>query len=225
MAKSLPQTGVKGMKRVRSLIVQAVCSVALYCRQCGKLHLHDVPYFRGREKYILRCSCGWEQGALLQLPGEEISLELSCAVCCHQTRRTYRLRTLRRLAVEQIYCEDDFFEIGYIGQRARLEALLKAQEKELEKFFGGRLANSLYQQRFLLRAMNVIHDLASVQGIRCSCGSLATQVDIRGHLVCLECCSCGRYQNIPVESEQDLIWLLCQNEIVLMSQPRRRKKR
>ena len=212
------------MKKVRDLIVQSVCSVALYCHQCGKLHLHDVPYFRGREKYILRCSCGCEQGALLQLPGDRVSLELSCAACHHITRRTYRMRALRRLAAQRIYCEEDLMDLGYIGQRFRLEALLQLQEKEMERLWGRQLSASLYQQQFLLRAMNSIHELASVQGIRCPCGSKAMQVEIRDQAVFLECCFCGRYQSIPVQSERDLKWLSFQDEIVLLSQPERRKK-
>ena len=207
------------------LIIKEVCSVAVYCQCCGKLHIHDIPYFIGSRKIPLRCSCGYEQALLVGMGAQHIGLQIPCVVCNLRHETIFSLKKLRRLPLEKIYCRKDHFELGYIGQREKIKELLDFSRRELDlwqKEAG--LPYPIEQQQILLQAINRVHDLAARQSVVCRCGNRDISVDIKESLLVLECGRCGSYHVIDAQTEADLQKIKRLEFIELLEYDQKRKK-
>ncbi|MBR1761615.1 MAG: hypothetical protein IJ741_10640 [Schwartzia sp.] len=187
------------------MVIRDVCSLALYCQQCGSIHVHGIPYFSARRETALRCeSCGHEKARLLRLGKNHIAVEASCVVCGTKNRFVYVLRELHRAGLEKIYCGTDHFELGYIGRRRRIEELMRFNQAEFEALHPHDGKNFIEKQRILLEALNRIHDMAQAGDIVCPCGSEALTADICGSYIVLECERCGSYCALRAENAGDL---------------------
>lgn len=207
------------------LLIKEVCSVAVYCQCCGKLHIHDIPYFIGSRKISLRCSCGHEQAVLFGIDAQHIGLQISCVVCNLWHKAVFSLKKLRRLPLEKIYCRKDHFELGYIGRRSKIEAMLESSRHELDlwqKEVG--VPYPIEQQQILLQALNRVHDLAARQGVFCRCGNREISVDIKESVIVLECGRCGSYHEIDARTDEDLQKLNHLEIIELLEYDQKRKK-
>ena len=187
------------------MLIRDACGLALYCQQCGSIHIHDVPYFPDeRQKRLLCESCGHEKARLLRLSRGRVAVDVSCVVCGTENRFVYALRRLRHVGLEKIYCTTDRFELGYIGRRRRIEELMRFNQAEFEALHPYDGKNFIEKQRILLEALNRIHDLARAGDIVCPCGSEELTADIRGSYIVLECEHCGSYSVVRAENAGDL---------------------
>jgi hypothetical protein len=212
-------------EEVIRLLIKEVCSIAVYCQCCGKLHIHDIPYFIGSQKLALRCSCGHEEAILLGMDVQHIGLKIPCVVCnlCHEA--VFSLKRLRHLPLEKIYCHKDHFELGYIGQRSKIEEMLEFSRRELDlwqKEVG--VPYPIEQQQILLQALNRVHDLAARKSVCCRCGNQEVSVDIKESLIILECDRCGSYHVIEAQTDEDLQKLNRLERIELLEYDQKRKK-
>ena len=187
------------------MLIRDACGLALYCQQCGSIHIHDVPYFPDERQLRLLCeSCGHEKARLLRLSRGRVAIDVSCVVCGTENRFVYALRRLRHVGLEKIYCTTDRFELGYIGRRRRIEELMRFNQAEFEALHPHDGKNFIEKQRILLEALNRIHDLARAGEIVCPCGCEELAVDIRGSRIVLECEHCGSFCVVRAENAGDL---------------------
>ena len=187
------------------MLIETVCSIAFYCQRCGKIHVHDIPYFSGNRKLVLRCgSCAHEQAVLLRRSGDSLEISVDCVVCGTTTHSYYSFRKLRRMQLEKIYCGKDHFELGYIGRRKRIEEFLDFNEAEFKALHPGDGENFIEKQQILLEALNRVHDIAAQGAISCPCGSKDIFASIHGNSIVLECSHCGSYYVLPAENAADL---------------------
>jgi len=207
----------KGWEEVISLVVQAICSIALYCQRCGKLHIHEIPYFTGSQQLVLKCSCKQEQAVLLRRDAQHLRIQIPCVLCSLRQEYLYELKKLRRLKLEKIYCRRDRFELGYIGRKRKIEELLSFSRREFEALPQDEAADPIEKQQLLLEALNLIHDIAAGGNIICPCGSKAIAADIRGSFLVVECNRCGSYHIVSAETETDVEQLRQMEYIDLMS--------
>ena len=83
------------------MLIRDACGLALYCQQCGSIHIHEVPYFSGGEQARLLCeSCGHEKARLSWLGNGRVDVKVSCVVCGTENRFVYALRRLRQIGLE-----------------------------------------------------------------------------------------------------------------------------
>jgi len=187
------------------VIVQTEFSVALYCQQCGKIHVHDVPYFIGSaDKIIFHCKFKHEQATLIRTKSHFFRLRIPCVVCNSVHEAVFSLHQLMRMKVEKIYCAKDFFELGYIGKRQEIKEILMFNRQGFEILEHENHGEKIEKQQILLEAINRIHDIAEAGGIICPCGSKAIEADVLGSAVRLTCCHCGNYELLAAGRERDL---------------------
>lgn len=192
------------------LVGGVVCSVAFYCRRCGKIHVHDVPYFPGKKRVSLRCAgCAHEQAALVRQEKGRWEIHVPCVACGKEHVFSYSLMQLKRMKLEKVYCSQDHFELGYIGQRRRIEELLAFNQAEFEALHPADDLNFIDKQQILLEAVNRVHEFVAAGEVACPCGSHQFIAQVRGNSVLLECSHCGSYAVIPAESAADLRRLVC----------------
>lgn len=189
---------------VKKMIIREACSAAFYCQRCGKIHMHDIPYFAD-DRIVLHCdSCGHGQMVCQRLDGNQISFSSSCVVCGEENRIVYPLRKLRHIQMEKVFCQRDHFELGYIGRRSRIEEFLSFNQAEFEALHPHDGKNFIEKQRILLEALNRVHELAACGSIVCPCGRGLISADIKGSSIHLECGACGSYYVLRAETEGDL---------------------
>lgn len=196
------------------LVGGVVCSVAFYCRRCGKIHVHDVPYFPGMKRFSLRCAdCSHEQAALVRQDKGRWEIHVPCVACGKEHVFSYSLVQLKRMKLEKVYCSQDRFELGYIGQRRRIEELLAFNQTEFERLHPSDGTNFIGKQQILLEAVNRVHEFVAAGEVACLCGSHDFIAQVRGDSVLLECGQCGSCAVIPAESASDLRRLVCGSAI------------
>ena len=192
------------------LVGGVVCSAAFYCRRCGRIHVHDVPYFLGERQFSLRCAaCGHEQAVLVRQGKKHWEIHVPCVACGKTHVLRGSLSQLRRMELEKVYCSKDRFELGYIGQRRRIEELLAFNQAEFESLHPADGTNFIGKQQILLEAINRVHEFVAAGEVACPCGSHDFVAQVDGNSVLLVCSHCGSYAVLPAESADDLARLAC----------------
>lgn len=185
------------------MLIHANWSVALYCQRCGKIEIHDVSYFMKQESVkTLRCSCNHPQATLTRTASKQIKLQIPCGGCNSLHEANYKTKNLLKLKLEKIYCSKDFFELGYIGKREEIEAVLAFTKREFERIIHSE--EQIEKQQIFLEVINKLHDIAEQGGIFCPCESKAIKANLLGDSVILECLHCGSYCMISAKDEDDL---------------------
>lgn len=187
------------------VIIHTLCSVAFYCQRCGQIHIHDVPCFSGRRELVLSCdNCSHEQAVLRIRPRKGLVMEIACGVCGTKNTVSYPLRLLRQMAFEKIYCGQDKFELGYIGDWQAIAEFIDFNTAEYEALHPGDDDNFMGRQQILLEAVNRVHDMAETGELVCPCGSHDFIADVAEDSILLECTHCGSYAILPAGSAEDL---------------------
>lgn len=178
---------------VTGMLIKAINSVGLYCQNCGRMHIYDIPYFAGEQKHGLFCPhCGQRTAVISYETRTLLRLSLNCSICGHRHSSVYQKRLLPKMQITRIYCHRDNFELGYIGKRRSIEAVLAASQAAFEELHPGEGIDVINRQRQMLDTVNVIHDMASLGQLFCACGGSHVEVDIQGSRILLECRRCGR---------------------------------
>ena len=116
-----------------AVLIREACSAAFYCQRCGKVHVHDIPYFTAN-RTVLRCDrCGQTQVVCERnAGGRQIVFTVGCVLCGNESRAVYSLKSLPQIRLEKIFCQYDHFELGYIGRRRLIAELLAFNQAEFE---------------------------------------------------------------------------------------------
>ena len=200
------------------MLISTVCSIAIYCQRCGKIHIYDVPYFFGTKRFVVQCeSCGYERAVLLRCAGNKLELTVECVGCGTINKKIFSMKKLRKLHLEKIYCTHEHFELGYIGRHRAIEELLEFNQAEFEALHPNDGKNFIEKQQMLLEAVNRVHDISEKGAVSCSCVSKEIAADIQGNSIILECCSCGSNYVLKVEDSGDLVRLERGLDIKLVS--------
>jgi len=198
------------------MLVSSVCAVAFYCQRCGRIHVHDVPYFNGGGILTLRCeACGCEQVKVTYNSARWLEFKVECIGCGTENVFVFSLKELRRMQMEKVYCRAEHFELGYIGRRSRILELLAFNQNEFNALHPHDGTNFIEKQQILLEALNRLQEMAERGNIVCPCGDGEIQAGIEGNSILLECCHCGGSRILKAESAEDLAGLGYGYELML----------
>lgn len=187
------------------MLLDTLCSIALYCQRCGQIHVQDIPYFSGRKELDISCgNCSHEQAMVRLQPLRGLQLRIPCGVCDAWNQFTFSLHQLKTLRFEKIYCRGDHFELGYIGAWQAIAEFLDFNAAEFDALHPGDGDNFMGRQQILLEAVNRVHDLVEKNAVICSCGSHDFTASIADSTILLECIHCGSYSLIPAGEAEDL---------------------
>lgn len=206
------------------MLIAAACSLALYCPKCGDIHVYDIPLFPEHQQEALICqNCGQQQAELTWQCGHMLKITVPCIICDNQQEIIYSLSYLRHLNLERIYCTKDNFELGYLGERKRIEELLSFNAAEFLALYPEDSHPLLLKRKLLLAILNCVHDLAAEGEVACSCGKADLRVDVVGSRIVLYCSKCGSYNVLTAELPEQLAAL--QRGGLELYQPRAQSKR
>ncbi len=187
------------------MLMDMLCSLALYCQRCGQIQIHDIRYFTGQGRQTLCCrNCSHEQAVVQLRPQSGLNLEIPCGVCGMENHLSYSLTQLKTLRFEKIYCHEDRFELGYIGRWQTIAEFLDFNAAEFDALHPGEEDNFMVRQQILLESVNRLHDLVEQRELFCPCGSHEFTAGIVEDSILLECVHCGSYVLIPAERAEDL---------------------
>lgn len=175
------------------MLIKAISYMGVYCQHCGRLHIYDIPFFAGAQSLKLVCPhCGQCTAVVSYESRTTVRLSLPCSICGREHSSVYQKRLLPRVHLDRIYCYHDNFELGYIGWRSAIEAMLDSSQKAFEALHPGEDRDMVARQQQMLETINILHDMASSRKLTCRCGNTDMLVDIQGCNIILECSSCGR---------------------------------
>lgn len=187
------------------MLIREACSAAFYCQRCGKVHVHDIPYFAG-PRTVLGCDrCGQAQVVCERMDGgRQIAFTVGCVLCGKESLARYSFKRLPHVRLEKVFCQHDHFELGYVGRRQLIEELLAFNQAEFAALHPHEGKNFIEKQPILLEALNRVHEMAAQGDIVCPCGSGLISADIQGNSIVLSCDVCGSYDVLRAETERDL---------------------
>ena len=178
-------------------LISSMSAVGLYCQHCGRLHIHDIPYFPGGSPLEIECpSCGQHVADIFYDKRTSITLKLVCGICGEAHAYVYQKKFLPRVTLNRIYCHHDNFELGYIARKINIEAVMDSSQAAFEELHPGEDHDMVRCQHQMLEAVNLLHDIAEVGRLTCSCGCQSMLVDIHGSHLVLECSECGRVASV-----------------------------
>lgn len=180
-------------------------SVAFYCQRCGKIHVFDIPFLKNNNENILLCeNCSHKIGSVKLSRNNEIIISAYCGVCKNENIFKYPIKNLKTESFEKLFCNNDNFEIGYIGRWESIAEFLDYTKAEYESLYPDDEEDFMDRQQILLEAVNLIHDLAQMRAIKCPCDNDKFKADIKEDSIVLKCENCQRYSIIPAKTSKDL---------------------
>lgn len=187
------------------MLIDTACSLAFYCQRCGRIQLQDVPIFSGQKHFVMECGhCGHTMGEITFRPRTGLVLKTTCGVCKGENNQQFSWHQLRRLRFEKLYCQQDHFELGYIGQWQYIAEFLDFNAAEYDSLHPNDGDEFLERQQTLLEALNRVHELAASGELACPCGSQDISAGIQGEKIVLECQLCGSSCVLPARTAEDL---------------------
>lgn len=195
------------------MVINALSTLALYCSRCGKIELHSISRFTmpNAGERQLTCSCGQLQATIAAAGRKQCLLRIPCLVCEVSHIICLDTDTLWRTKVERIYCPEENFELGFVGESQAVAKMIADNSDAVEI-----LAREMDEQdgedcqgnsRIILEILNKVHDIAEQGGVYCRCGSSEIVAEVSVDAVELTCLQCGGHQAIPAKTETDLAQL------------------
>jgi len=210
------------------MVINTISTLALYCSRCGKIHMHNISRFnlKNTGRRNLLCSCGQIQATITSSGERQCLLDIPCVLC--QTNHVICLDSKRlwHADIDKIYCVQEKFELGFIGERRVITETVNKYKVEFEKLAADMDEYDDYIQnpQVMLETLNKIHDMAEKGGLHCRCGSSAIGAEVLPDGIELECAQCGGQLVIPAQSEQDLTYIQALEDIEIVSLRRSRHK-
>lgn len=192
--------------------------------------MHTISRFNLRNTGCrkLLCSCGQLQATITSSGDRQCLLDIPCVLC--QTNHMICLDTKRlwRAKMDKIYCVQENFELGFVGEGQVIAEAMNKYKVEFE-----RLASDMELDEYddyvqnpqvMLETLNKIHDMAEKGVLRCRCGSIAIGAEVLPDGIELECAQCGGQLLIPAQTDQDLKNIEGLEDLEIISPRRSRHK-
>lgn len=204
------------------MVIRTVFSLALYCSRCGRIHTHDISSFavKKAQSRDLFCNCGQVQATITGVCHSQYLLRIPCVVCeishiiCLDSKQIGRKYTGKD-SVHKIYCPSENVELGFMGEREELEAIIAGHKQEFERMLRENSYDGLdsvdgYDEnienpQILFEILNKIHDIAEKGHIYCLCGSSEIEAIVLPDCIELQCQHCNGRQAVPAATEKDLL--------------------
>jgi len=205
------------------VVISAITTLALYCQRCGKIHLHDISRFSLKRagQLELTCSCNQVQATLTRTGSRQYLLCIPCVVCQDNHIICLDSKKLWRTQIDKIYCVNDNFELGFVGNRAAISEILAGHKREFERLVretdNDENEEQIETQQIMLEILNKVHDIAEQGGVYCGCGSGAVEASLLTDCIMLECLKCGGHYMLPAQTEHDLVYAQSLSIIELVS--------
>ena len=192
------------------MVINALSTLALYCSRCGKIELHSISRFTMQKtgEHQLICSCGQHQATITAAGRRQCLLRIPCLVCEVSHLICLDSQTLWQTEVERIYCPEENFELGFVGESHAVAKMIAYNSdavenlaREMDELDGEDIQGD---SRIILEILNRIHDIAEQGGVYCRCGSSEIVADVAADAVELTCLQCGCQQSVSAKSEKDL---------------------
>jgi len=212
------------------MIINTVSTLALYCPRCGTIHMHTISRFdlnRIVNRKLL-CSCGQLQATITSISERQCLLDIPCILC--QTNHVICLDSKRLwyANMDKIYCVQENFELGFVGNSQVIAATVDQYKVEFEKLSLDMAIEEyddyIQNPQVMLEALNKIHDMAEKDRLHCRCGSSAISTEILPDGISLECAQCGGQLLIQARNDQDLEAVEAIRDLEIISPRRSRRK-
>ncbi|MDD4600286.1 hypothetical protein SDC9_22936 [bioreactor metagenome] len=211
------------------MVIGTAATLALYCPRCGKIQKHDISRFALRDsvRIDLACSCGQIQATLTACRHQYL-LNIPCLVCQMNHIISLNKKKFWHTNFEKIYCARENLEMGFIGQKEKIEQKIADHKREFDSMvheldvddYGEYIENP----PVLLEILNRVHDIAERGHIVCHCGKSAVEINLLPDGIELSCAHCGSHKIIEARREQDLAYIASLEKIELVAERRSHQK-
>ncbi len=177
------------------------------CPRCGK------PVYGERTEFALNaaavalvCDCGHSE-LTAESDSRHFRVTVPCGICGGEHRAEVPVESVLHGNGVGLACPETKQLCCYIGEPGRVESSLRDLEEAAEKRKNE--DSAFIDSVIMYEVLSELRDIASRNGISCSCGSHDYGMEVHGGAVDLVCRDCGGKLRIPAVTDDDLDKLCC----------------
>jgi hypothetical protein len=132
-------------------------------------------------------------------------IEIDCDECKEENIYSIPLRTLTRPGGHHVYCCGCGYELGYIGSKNDVEAMVSKHRHQVELLIHEMGLDDFFINPFIVyELINYIHDMAENKKIYCQCNSQDVAASLSSDKIELTCKNCGGTYIVNAGDRRDL---------------------
>lgn len=184
------------------------------CPACGKLVFGERTEFAMQAAAVaVICDCGKSE-LTMESDGQKFRVTVPCGVCDGEHRAEVDTAAIMEGNGVGLACPENRQLCCYIGDTYRVESALADLQLAVEKKKEGQ-DETFIDSVIMYEVLSELRDIASRDGISCTCGSKAYSMEIHGAAVDLVCTECGGRMRLPAATDEDLDQLCCRYTLTI----------
>lgn len=189
------------------MLITTERQVAFRCPLCGRLELQTVSIFSfsGQKAVAFHCPCGFKKLTIQTGERHQYILKVSCMICDEIHNLNWRHAQLWQNDITAIVCPATMQDIGYIGEKERLEDHIIENSRNVESVLNDMGFDDYFANpAIMVQVLAHLHKITDVGLVYCLCGNQDIQVDVFPEKLELHCPCCNSLSIIYAESQEDL---------------------
>jgi len=200
------------------MIVSTQRSLTIRCPLCGRLENHTISFFDLARNVPLKisCKCGFDKLTISTKNFKDYYLQIACLICEEIHVIKLSRRELWEQSVIALRCSETGQELGYIGDEAALEKIVKQKQDDIESIMNNLGFDDYFNNpQVMFEVLKHLHQIAAKHQMFCLCGNHQIEIEVFPEKLELHCPICHSLHIIYAETTEDLKIVKQVNSIAL----------
>lgn len=163
----------------------------------------------------IACPCGGSE-MQIEYQGDRFVVQAPCAVCGANHRVTCPTRAFLEEPALAFSCGKTGLDCCYVGEKEQVYTAMTRLEERVDKLDEPKEAEGVFLDEIVMAEMlGELKDIASRDGISCTCGSHRWSMSVHYSDIELRCADCGGVLRLQAASLDDLNDLCCKSALVI----------
>ncbi|HHV18837.1 MAG TPA: hypothetical protein GXZ27_08265 [Thermoanaerobacterales bacterium] len=147
-----------------------------------------------------------------------IKIKIYCDECKEENRYNIPLKLLTRPGGHHVYCCGCGYELGYLGSKTDVEAVVTKHRRQVELLIHEMGLDEYFTNPLVVfELINYIHDMAENKKIYCQCSSQDVAASLSSDKIELTCKKCGATYIVKAGDRKDLEAVKKMGSIIIKS--------
>ena len=163
----------------------------------------------------IKCPCGKSELQVEFMPNR-VRLSVPCAYCGTDHRVSCSSQSFVGERALAFSCTASGLDCCYVGEEGAVFAATARLEQAMDKLAEDAQEQGMFLDELVMHeVLSEIRDIASRNGISCTCGSKQWSFDLHYSSVDLICSDCGAQMRIPAATADDIDDICCKTSLLI----------
>lgn len=190
-------------------------TLAYLCPKCKQSVVVEESEFRlAAASSKLPCPCGGS-ALLVEMEADHVDLTVPCLYCGEEHHIRCSAHAFLREKALAFSCKATGLDCLYVGEEQPVFRALRRLEEATAGMGENMEEKPFLNEAIMTEVLGEMKDIASRNGISCTCGSREYKVKVNYSSVELECGQCGARLRLPAATGEDLEDLCCHYTLLI----------